>query len=165
VDDPHELRPPRPGPRMDFLTVKSTQPVKLLVLSRRIWAHYIHWVGDFTQPCTAEKGGCEHCTPQNGRRWKGYLHVLQYDLHWKPAFVCLTPGCGWEMLEGTDADYDFRGKMLKMWRSGKSPTSLLSFTWDEHYKPHFELPQELDPKPFLDTVFKRKSGKKKNPLT
>jgi hypothetical protein len=162
VDDPHEIRPPRPGPRMDFLTIKSTQPTKLIVISRRIWAHHIHWVGEHTVPCTLDKSGsCEHCTPSTSRRWKGYLHVLRYDLSFKPAFLCITPGCGYELLNGQAKDYSFRGKMISVWRSGKNPTSLMLYKWEDWWEASFELTQELDPKPFLDQVFRRKPRKEK----
>ena len=95
-----DLKPPKPGPRIEFVTPRNTTPISYVVISRRIWAHPVHWTGSRTTPCTLKLGlegqpvvNCEGCKAKMAVRWKGYLHVVrlgsQGDL-----FLCLTPNSG-----------------------------------------------------------------------
>ena len=148
--------PPRPGPKMDFVTVRNVQPIDYIILSEQVWAHDVHWIGDRTAPCTNDKGMCEFCQKTRPVRWRGYLHALPYSTGGKQVFLCLTPAVGWEMLNGIEPGYSFRGRRLSVWRSGKSATSLMLFRWVDNFSASFDLPQALDPGPFLDTVFRKK---------
>jgi hypothetical protein len=148
--------PPRPGPKMDFLTIRNTDPVDYIVLSNQISAHDVHWIGSRTMPCTTGKSTCEFCTQNKPIRWRGYLHVIPYRETGKQLFLCLTPGVGWEMLNEIEPDYTFRGKILSVWRANKSAASAMLFRWKtDNHTTFRELPPALDPGPFLDTVFRK----------
>lgn len=148
--------PPRPGPKMDFLTIRNTDPADYIVLSEQIFAHDVHWIGTRTMPCTEGKPLCEYCNMNKPIRWRGYLHVIPYHQTGKQYFLCLTPAVGWEMLNEIEPGYSFRGKLLTVWRANKSASSLMLFRWKENHTTFRDLPPELDPGPFLDTVFRKR---------
>lgn len=159
--DPN-LPPPKPGPRIRFITPRNTQPEKYLVISSRVWAHHVHWIGAHTQPCSLVVGhdgqpttSCTHCDAQRPTRWKGYLHVLPpHSL--QAAFLCLTPNAGWELLEEIKKGVTLRGVTLEVWRAGKHATALLMVRIASMYGVKDPGLEELDPGPYLDTVFRKR---------
>ena len=154
--------PPTPGPKMEFVTIRNTDPVKLIVLSDFISAHNVHWLGKRTQPCKLKVNlegvitrRCEFCEAQKPVRWKGYLHCLRYPETGKSIFLCLTPGCGYEMLEADPPPANLRGRVLAVWRANKSPTSAMLWRWvPEHQICTEGLPPAANPGKFLETVFR-----------
>jgi hypothetical protein len=147
--------PPTPGPKMDFVTIKNTDPVKYIVLSDFISAHDVHWLGRRTQPCKAPKARCEWCEAQKPIRWKGYIHCLRYPEIGKSIFLCLTPGCGYEMLLADPPPTILRGRVLAVWRANKSSTSAMLWRWvTEQHVSADALPPALDPGKYLETVFR-----------
>jgi hypothetical protein len=154
MDLSRDTTPPRPGPKMEFLTPRNIQPVSWVVCSRQISAHHVHWIGACTAPCAQPKAHCEHCERSCPRRWKGYVHVIAMDGR-KECFLCLTPGAGYELLNSLPRPYDIRGRKLTVYRSGKAATSLLIATLDLNFTNHGELPLERDPGPYLDNVFRK----------
>ena len=155
-----DLKPPKPGPRIEFVTPRNTTPISYVVISRRIWAHPVHWTGSRTTPCTLKLGlegqpvvNCEGCKAKMAVRWKGYLHVVrlgsQGDL-----FLCLTPNSGDYLLSTYGADYDLRGVTIDVWRAGKTATTQLLVRVHDG-KSRIEIArEELDPGPYLETVFR-----------
>jgi hypothetical protein len=155
------LPPPKPGPKIEFVTPRNTQPISYVAISKRIWAHHVHWLGARTQPCTLVVGAdgtprvkCDHCAAQMPTRWKGYLHVWKSG-ELKTLFLCLTPGAGWELTNALGSDYDLRGLTLDVWRSGKAATSLLIVRQNTNFERREVQVAELDPGPFLETIFRK----------
>jgi len=156
-----DLTPPRPGPKMEFLTARNTQPQSFICISRRIWAHHVHWIGERTAACKLAVGldgqvttKCEHCSAQRPVRWRGYLHMVPYGGQ-TDLFLCLTPGAGWELLQELGKEYDLRGLRMEVFRTGKAATSLLKVRVLAQYD-RVELErEELDPGPYLETVFRK----------
>lgn len=154
--------PPIPGPKMEFVTIKNTDPVKYIVLSEWISAHDVHWLGRRTQPCKllvdldgCIKRKCEWCDAQKPIRWKGYLHVIKYPELGQSVFLCLTPNCGYELLQADPPPTILRGRVLSVWRANRSPTSAMLWRWvTEQHLSADGLPPALDPGMYLETVFR-----------
>lgn len=146
---------------MKFITPKNTQVQTYLVFSRRVWAHHVHWLGARSQPCTLKVGTdgqvtrhCDHCQAQMPTRWKGYLHVRLVGCN-EDAFLCITPGAGWELENSLGKEYDLRGMMVDVFRGGKAATSPLIVRVNQNYVRREIEREELDPGPYLETVFRK----------
>lgn len=155
------LTPPKPGPRIKFWTPRNEQARTCLCFSSWIWAHHVHWVGRCTAPCTLKVGSdgqvvkhCEHCSAQLPTRWKGYLHVRLIG-ETNDCFVCLTPNAGWELEQSLGKEHDLRGLFFDVHRAGKAATSPLIVRLNANYERRTLEYPEIDPGPYLDTVFRK----------
>jgi hypothetical protein len=153
---------PRPGPRMEFLTVKHTQVERYLCISRRILAHFVHWTGQHTLPCTLKVGvdgqvtqKCVHCDAQRPKRWKGYLHVVRYNTH-EHCFLCLSENAGFFLQKAAGDNYDLRGLQLDVRRKGKRAQSELIVEINTNMGRKTVDVEEIDPSPYLVTVFRQR---------
>lgn len=156
------LTPPPPGPRIDFWTPKNVKPELVVMVSRWVWAHYIHWIGNCTAPCTQSIGldgqvtrHCEYCKAQKPTRWKGYLHVRRVNLH-QLCFLCLTPNSGFAVMEAFKDEKNLRGLFFDVNRASDSATSELLVRPNTLRARCVVEVEELDPGPYLDTVFRRR---------
>lgn len=157
------LTPPKPGPRIKFWTPRNPQAVTVLCFSTWIWAHHVHWLGRFSAPCTMATGldgqvtrHCEHCSAQCPIRWKGYLHVRLLGSA-EDCFLCLTPQAGWELDQSRGKEKNLRGLFLDVHRAGKSASTPLIVRLNTNYERRSTDYEELDPGPFLDTVFRKQT--------
>jgi hypothetical protein len=155
------LTPPKPGPRIKFVTPRNQHVQTYLCFSQRIWAHHVHWLGSRTAPCTLRVGNdgqvtrhCDHCSAQMPTRWKGYLHCRLFG-NYEDLFLCLTPGSGWELENSLGKEYDLRGVSLDVHRAGKVATSPLIVRVNANNPRRSLETPELDPGPYLDTVFRK----------
>jgi len=151
-----DLTPPPPGPFMEFRTVRNVTEDKAVVLSPRIWAHHVHWLGNVTVPCDSEKGRCELCELQKPTRWAGYLLCWDYGRGSKQFFLCITPKAGYDLMQAAEYEVGLRGRMIVYRRATKSSTSALVLRFDAYLerKPE-DLPQDLNPRPYLEQLFKK----------
>jgi len=153
---------PRPGERLDFWTPVNKQPEPVIFLSRGIHSHAIHY-DKRTVPCvlvTDELGNiterCPHCDQGTlPRRWRGYLHV--YRVHaGVQVFLCLPPGAGHVLQNTYGVNFDYRGLMGTVSRVSGQKNKPLVVAINTLLDRRKEIPEELDPSPFLDTVFRIK---------
>lgn len=151
---------PTPGPRIDFWTPLNKMPEPVLILSTRIWAHFIHY-DRRTLPCSLEtdaKGeilrSCEYCSSgELPRRWKGYLHVFRQHSA-TSMFLCLPEGAGNYLQSTYKMDFVYRGLRAYVSRVGGAKNKPLVISIDQHAERQKQLPEELDPGPYLETVFR-----------
>jgi hypothetical protein len=162
VELDRNLAAPRPGPRMEFLTVKHTQVERYLCVSSRIWAHFVHWTGQHTLPCTLKVGvegqvltRCVHCDAQRPKRWKGYLHVVPLRTG-EHCFLCLSENAGFFLQKAAADNYDLRGLQLDVRRKGKRAQSELIVEINTNMGRKKIDYEEIDPMPYLATVFRQR---------
>jgi hypothetical protein len=162
-----DLLPPEPGPKFDFWTPSNAKPERVLSFSVRPWAHYVHWTGDVTEPCTLVLGlegqvtqHCDGCTAQQPRRYKGYLHVLRYS-QGAQCFLCLTPNAGHFVETLVRQGEDLRGLSLDVWRVNGQKTAELVVRVNTTFSRSPVAIPELDPGPYLDTVFRRRKPRRR----
>jgi hypothetical protein len=70
--------PPKGPAPLRLVRVKTHRmnPYYFTILSPAFWGIYTHWTGDCTSPCLKSKEKCPGCKLRRGRKWLGYLHVL-----------------------------------------------------------------------------------------
>jgi len=164
-----DLLPPPRGPKFDFWTPGNAKPERVLCISAVVWAHITHWTGKNTQPCTLKLGldgqvtrHCDHCKAQLPNRWKGYLHVFRYSQN-AQAFLCLTESAGTEVMDLQKKLQSLRGVSLDVWRVNGKMNAALCVKQNTAFDVRETNIPELDPGPYLDTVFRRRKPLEKTP--
>ncbi len=152
-----DLTPPPPGPHREFRVVKNVEEKRAVVVSPRIWAHHIHWLGNVSCPCESEVGACTLCNENKPRRWQGYLFCLDYSADSsKGFFLCITPKAGYELMGAEEYKNGLRGKVILYRRATRSASSALILRFDAYLQRDFShLPDDLNPKPYLEQLFKK----------
>lgn len=159
--DPLLPAPPR-GARIEFWTPVNKQPEPVLILSRAIVAHFVHFDGR-TVPCLLQCDAqgevvtpCPKCDEgKHPRRWKGYLNVWRIHAG-ESVFLCLPQGAG-ELLQQTHGmEFDYRGLRAKVSRIGGAKNKPLVVDVDVNVARQRELPAELAPDAYLLTLFRLK---------
>lgn len=159
--DPMLPAPPM-GPRIDFWTPVNKVPESVLMVNSRIYAHYIHY-DKRTIPCFLETDcngaviqGCEHC--MKGvlpRRWKGYLYVYRIA-NTSFSFLCIPEGLGSNLQHNYGPEFNYRGLLAKVYRYAGQKNKGLILEVNQLAERRTELPEEVDPTPYLEVVFRLK---------
>lgn len=139
---------------MEFRTVKNVEERRAVVLSPKVWAHHSHWLGNVSVPCDSEKGVCSWCELTKPKRFCGYLLCWDYSGVGKLFYLCITPHAAWDVMNSEQYESGLRGRCILYRRASKSATSKLILRFDSYLerKPD-ELPQDVNPKPYLDQLY------------
>lgn len=157
--DPMLPAPPT-GPRMEFWTPYNRSPEPVVVLSKFVVAHYVHYDRK-TLPCVEEVDAngqvtveCALCkNPQMPKRWRGYLHV--YHMHKLQCyFLCIPPGTGDRLQTLNGHGFNYRGLVANVMRQAGAKNKPLIVEVNPHAKRREDIPEELDPTPYLEIVFR-----------
>jgi len=145
-------RPPAPGPRMDFVTVKHVDEKAYLILGTQIFGAWIHYVGGSSKPCHQPDAECERCDLEQPRRWVGYLHaVLQGGKD--DFFLSIPPFAGYNLIQSLGQDYNLRGRILHIRRKTDHPQSRLLIRWEGGDTTRVAYIREKDPSPYVGILF------------
>jgi hypothetical protein len=82
--------PPPNGPELLIIRLRAGKKLTCVILSHALWGVWTHWNGSRSEPCFSEKSHCNGCKRGLPKRWKGYLHVWDFERR-RQVFVELTP--------------------------------------------------------------------------
>lgn len=137
--------PPRPGPDMSIVRLRAGQKVTVVVLSKQIWGCYTHWAGRYSTPCYADKSRCPGHKQGLPLRWKGYLHVWDYNIR-DDYFLELTPTACHNLLDQVGRGMDLRCQRLMIERGKGDKARLYVSVQTPHDKISDKpLPEAKDP--------------------
>jgi hypothetical protein len=146
---------------MDFITVKSQTPERFFCFSQWLWGHHVHWTGMLNLPCTLKLGlegqvvqKCELCTARMPKRGRWYLHVQRMQDR-VSGFLIVPPTAARLLFEARGEERNLRGLCLMVHRATKNPRSELVVVIDPNFSRKECEQEELDPGPYLTTVFRQ----------
>lgn len=140
-----EDRPPRPGPEMQIVRLKSGQELHCTVISPALWGCYVHWAGNRSEPCYADKQKCPGHKKGLPIRWKGYIHVIDNHKQ-KECFLELTPLSADQLLGQIGSGEPLRGQRLSVRRmAGDKARLKVSLLAHHTAVSSAELPLAKDP--------------------
>jgi len=142
--------PPRPGPNLPLIRIKSAEPKAFIILGSGIRGQWTHWNGKASEPCYEPKEECNGCRRGLPRRWKGYIHVYTVAEK-KEGFVEVTPTAADILKHFLPADASYRGECIMLNRSSNSEKGRLKCSVHAPYANVASLPAERDP---LETLAK-----------
>ena len=114
--------PPGKPPFIPIISPKPTLPIRAIILGRRLYGVFTHFLDGKTRPCLTGFSPCYSCRKRVPKRWKGYLGVIlpgsgRRAIAEITAEACLrNPG----LYPGSTP---LRGNVLDLRRSGKAANS------------------------------------------
>jgi len=164
----HGGAPPPPGPRDPILRLRAHTAKTLVGLSSTWWSVVTHWDAAFKPkgrsfPCEAPLA-CAYCQAEVAKRWKAYLHVLEFQgARNEEAFLELTPAVCEFLIDQLGEDCDLRGQQFTLTRGG-GDKARLAVSIQRVWKPQeiAGLPSERSPELELMRLWglqKRQSAK------
>lgn len=146
--------PPPSGPELVVRRLKAAEKLTLTVLSSFLNGFWVHWDNEknHSLPCLKPKDECEGCDLELPRRWKGFVHCFNHNNR-KQEFLELTPAPAKQLLDELPAGESIRGLRICCER-GAGQKARVRVTVLSQLATAQELPQEIDPIPTLEKLWK-----------
>lgn len=147
--------PPRPGPKLPIVRVETTENQLFLCFSEEMFGVWTHWRNGRSEACHANVEECNGCQEGFPKRWKGYLHVHDFQ-HERHCFLELTPAGAQLLLAQVPSGKSLRGFRLQLRRTKGGKQGRLKVVLLEPIQSSVELPMALTPLEVLDFLWKSK---------
>lgn len=154
--------PPRPGPSVNIVRVKTEQGQKFLCLSTAVFGQWIHFYGNRSHECSADRGDCDRCRQGWPRKWKGYVHAVQLSDN-ERVFVEITPAAYSLIVQAIPPGENLRGLILAIGKTKGGAKGRYRIAIEGIRRDPIQLPEEEDPLPVLRYLWNhRNSAGKQN---
>lgn len=144
-----------PGERINralskVVRVPTRGEIRGVIVSRRPWGCFTHWINGHTQPCYGEK--CDCVEKKTRSAWKTWVQFwCTYPREWECILeIPATAASEVERLYG--ADGSVRGRSIKLIREGDRPNGPVRLFVGE-VRPEKTLPSEVDVSEIMDRIF------------
>ena len=151
-------KPPLSGPKRQIIRVTATSPQKFTIVSTACFGQWIHFYGNRSHECVAEKKqDCHGCLKAWPRKWKGYIHCLDWQEQLASCFVELTPSAFEKLTVQVSESRPLRGLNVSISKTKGGAKGRYNISLLERLTPDHELPREEDPLPILNFLWKCKN--------
>lgn len=139
--------PPKAGPALFVKRLKGEEALTVCILGDHVFGIWAHWSGKKSEPHYTDAKSCPGCQAAKAKRWKGYLHVYDYNTN-REIILELTPASAHQLRMQLGRETGMRGERIRVVRSkgdnGRLTITVLATT------PNPEtLPKEKDPRPVI----------------
>lgn len=145
---PRWTTPPRPGPGIDVVRVKTREGEAFTILSCHWWGVFVHWIGNRSQRCHADRKQCQWCQKSFPRKAKGYLHAIRENTG-AEVFLEFTPRSCKSLDSQINGRAHKRGLRIFMSRSSDGNNGRVRVMVMGEAPKQEGLPQERDPEKVL----------------
>jgi hypothetical protein len=150
--------PPKSGLKREVVRVTTAERQDFLILSRSIYGQWIHYYGNRSHECSADRGECQGCHKSWPRRWKGYLDCIREQTG-ERVFLEFTAACAeqiWACLEGA---LELRGSRFRIWKTKGGAKGRYCVEYREYQrKDDGQIPIPEDPLPLLRFLWQCKNS-------
>lgn len=148
--------PPPRSNRLDIVRVTSSESQTFVILSRTIYAQYIHWYGGRSHECSEGKKACQGCGNAWPKKFLGYIHATKFGQQ-NTLFLELTHTACEMLIAQAHANATLRGTQVRISKTkggakGRYRVEVLERTFTDE-----ELPPEKDPLETLRFLWKCKN--------
>lgn len=138
---------PKAGPAIFVKRLKGQEAVTVAVLGDHVHGVWTHWGKGKSEPHFRDPDHCPGCQARRPKRWKGYLHVFDYQAN-REIFLELTPHSANTLTYQLGRKDMMRGERIRVERS-KGDNGRLTIAVLGAEKKIEALPAEKDPRPTI----------------
>jgi len=134
---------------LKVLRVRANREWSGIVLSEQITGRTTHWIDGRTRKCIGPDLGCQHCSRQAPRKWRGYVHVMLNSAIGS-AILELTPDLARSILQAWPSRDSLRGIQIQIRRGASNNSRIVLESTNDQLSSLVHLPAEVDPGQTID---------------